>query len=214
MKKLFSLFIAGTLFMSAGFAQDLGKIYYGIKGGYNYVRTTYSAAKTNAVHGGYIGFMMKVPFDGRLHFTPQVDINYRGMKCDTLPKKVLSKVSEVQLRVMPLLQIDFKKPEENKSTMFVQFGPSLGFGLKGNQTKQDAVGTPTDGKLKYGFTEYGQFDANWHVGLGYEAVGGFRLLVDYAYGLSNMINTDDGPKLKYHTISAGVGYWFGKNKSK
>ncbi|MBK8089699.1 MAG: hypothetical protein IPK31_18215 [Chitinophagaceae bacterium] len=87
MKKIFSLFIAGTLFMSAGFAQDLGKIYYGVKGGYNYVRTTYSAAKTNAVHGGYIGFMMKVPFDNRLHFTPQIDINYRGMKCDTLPKK-------------------------------------------------------------------------------------------------------------------------------
>lgn len=214
MKKLFSLFIAGTLFMSVGFAQDLGKIYYGIKGGYNYIRTTYSAAKTNAVHGGYIGFMMKIPFDNRLHFTPQVDLNYRGMKCDTLPKKVLSKVSEIQLRVMPLLQIDFKKPEENKSTLFVQFGPSLGFGLKGNQTKQDAAGVPTDGKLKYGFAEYGKFDASMHLGFGYEATGGFRLLLDYAYGLSNMNNADDGNKMKYSTISAGIGYWFGKNKSK
>jgi len=214
MKKLFSLFIAGTLFMSAGFAQDLGKIYYGVKGGYNYIRTNYTAAKTNAVHGGYIGFMMKIPFDNRFHFNSQVDLNYLGMKCDTLPKKLLSKVSEVQLRVMPLLQIDFKKPEENKSTLFVQFGPSLGFGLKGNQTKQDAAGVPTDGKLKYGFAEYGKFDASMHLGFGYEATGGFRLLVDYAYGLSNMNNADDGNKLKYSTISAGIGYWFGKNKSK
>jgi hypothetical protein len=214
MKKLFSLFIAGALFMSAGFAQDLGKIYYGVKGGYNYVLSAYSASETNAVHGGYIGFMMKVPFDNRLHFTPQIDLNYRGMKADSLPKKQWSKVTEFQVRLMPLLQIDFKHPDKKANTMFVQFGPSLGFGMKGDQTKQDEAGVPTDGKLKYGFSDYGMFDASWHAGIGYESTGGFRLLFDYAYGLSNMINTDFGPKLKYHTISAGVGYWFGKSKSK
>ena len=212
MKKLFSLLIVSILFISVGLTQDLGKIYYGVKGGYNYVLSMYSAAKTNAVHGGYAGFMMKVPFDNRLHFTPQIDINYRGMKTDTLPKSQWSKVTEFQVRIMPLLQIDFKRPKEKTNTMFVQFGPSLGFGMIGNQTKEDNAGTPTSGKLKYGFSDYGMFDASWHAGIGYETTGGLRLLVDYAYGLSNMINTDGGPKLKYHAFSAGIGYWFGKNK--
>jgi hypothetical protein len=213
MKQLFALLLACTLMMSAAFTQDLGKIYYGVKGGYNYVLTTYSAAKTNTVHGGYIGFMMKVPFDNHLHFTPQIDLNYRGMKSDTLPKKEFSKVTELQVRVMPLVQIDFKHPDQKANTMFVQFGPSLGFGITGNQTKQNVAGTPADAKLKYGFNEYGMFDASWHTGFGYETTGGFRLLVDYAYGLSNMINTEFGPKLKYHTVSAGIGYWFGRNKA-
>lgn len=214
MKKKLSLLIACTLLMSVGFAQDLGKIYYGVKAGYNYVLSAYSASKTNAVHGGYAGFMMKVPFDNRLHFAPQIDLSYRGMKADSLPKKEWSKVTELQVRLMSLLQIDFKHPDKKANTMFAQFGPSLGFGMKGKQVKQDEAGVPASGKLKYGFSDYGMFDASWHAGIGYESTGGFRLLVDYAYGLSNMINTDDGPKLKYHTISAGVGYWFGKNKSK
>ncbi len=212
MKKLLSVLIACTLFASFGFSQDLGKIYSGIKGGYNYVLSNYSASKTSAVHGGYAGFMMKIPFENRLHFTPQIDINYRGMKADSLPKKELSKVTEFQVRVMPLLQIDFKHPDENANTMFVQFGPSLGFGIMGNQTKQDAAGTPVNAKLKYSFQAYGQFDASWHAGIGYETTGGLRLLADYSYGISNMINTDFGPVLKYHTISAGIGYWFGKKK--
>lgn len=198
--------------ISAVSAQDLGKIYYGFKGGYNYVRTMYSASPTTAVHGGYLGFMMKVPFDNRLHFTPQIDFNYRGMKASTEPPAVWSKVSEMQLRVMPLLQIDFQLPEKHSNTCFVQFGPSLGFGLMGRQTKQDNAGTPTDAKLKYGFSDYGMFDASWHAGFGFETTGGLRLLVDYAYGLSNMINTDDGPRLKYHAFSAGIGYWLGKQK--
>ncbi|MBY0478206.1 MAG: PorT family protein [Chitinophagaceae bacterium] len=214
MKKFISLLLVIVLFMSVSYAQGIGKIYYGVKGGYNYVLSAYTASKTNAVHGGYAGFMMKIPFENRLHFNPQIDINYRGMQADSLPKSQFSKVTEFQVRVMPLVQIDFKHPDENANTFFVQFGPSIGFGLTGDQTKQDAAGVPTSAKLKYGFQAYGKYDANWHAGLGYETNGGLRLLVDYAYGLSNMINTEFGPVLKYHTISAGVGYWFGKKKTK
>lgn len=210
MKKLFLLLFATTLFVTSVSAQDLGKIYYGVKGGYNFILSSYSVGKTKPMHGGYIGVMMKIPFDNRLHFSPQIDLSYRGMQTDSLTKNQLSKVTELQLRVFPLMQFDFKRPEENANTMFVQFGPSIGFGMIGNQTKQDNTGRPVDTKLKYGFEYYGQFDASWHAGLGYETTSGLRLLLDYAYGLSNMINTDEGPRLKYHTISAGIGYWFGK----
>ena len=214
MKNLLLVFVVFTFSVSYSFSQGIGKIYYGVKAGYNLVFSNFSASETKAVHGGYIGAMMKIPFENRVHFSPQIDINYRGMQTDSLPKNTFSKVKEFQVRVLPLIQIDFKHPDEKANTAFVQFGPSLGFGITGDQTKQDAAGVPTSGKLKYGFQAYGQFDANWHLGIGYETTGGLRLLVDYAYGLSNMINTEFGPLLKYQTVSAGVGYWFGKKNNK
>lgn len=214
MKNLLLVLVVCTISVSYSYSQSIGKIHYGVKAGYNYVFSNFSASETKAVHGGYIGAMMKIPFENRLHFSPQIDINYRGMQTDSLPKNTYSKVKEFQVRVLPLVQIDFKHPDEKANTMFVQFGPSVGFGITGDQTKQDAAGVPANTKLKYGFQAYGQFDASWHLGIGYETTGGLRLLVDYGYGLSNMINTEFGPNLKYQTVSAGIGYWFGKKKEK
>ncbi len=212
MKSFFLLFTACILFAATTSSQTLGKIYYGMKGGYNYSLASYTAAETTGSHGGYAGIMMKIPFDNRLFFAPQIDFNYRGMKAKTLPANELSKVTELQIRVMPVVQIDFKHPDKNENTLFIMLGPSLGFGVAGNQIKQDQNGTPVEGKLKYGFQDYGQYDASWHTGLGYETSNGLRVLVEYALGLSNMMNRDGGPSIRFHTISAGVGYWFGKKK--
>lgn len=212
MKKFFLLITAVTLFSTLCYAQDLGKVYFGIKGGYNYEMAGYSAAKTTPTHGGYAGIMLKVPFENRLHFVPQIDVNYRSMSARSLPPKTFSEISEWQCRVMPLLQIDFKKPDAHKNTCFVHFGPSLGFGITGQQTKQDENGVAATGKLKYGFMDYGQFDASAQFGFGYETAGGFRVLLDYTYGLSSMINTDDAPLLKFNAVNFSIGYWFRKNK--
>ncbi len=212
MKKFFLLLSAVIFFVSFSHAQDLGKIYFGLKAGYNFQIANYSASETNPTHSGYAGVMLKVPFENRLHFVPQIDFNYRSMDAKSLPLKTYSKISEWQCRVLPLVQIDFKKPEEKKNTAFVQFGPSIGFGITGKQTMQDNNGVPATGKLKYGFMEYGQFDASAHLGLGYETTKGFRMLIEYTYGLSSMINTDNAPLLKYQAFSAGIGYWFGKKK--
>ncbi len=210
-----SLLLTATicLFLTATtFAQTLGKIEYGIKGGYSYVFSDFSAAKTNGFSGGYAGVMMKIPFDNRLFFTPQIDFNYRGMQTNALPLNTYSKLNEVQFRLMPVVQIDLKHPSQNENTLFIMTGPSLGFGLIGKQTKQDGAGVPTNAKLRYGYQHYGMYDASWHAGLGYETTSGLRILIDYTYGLGNMINTDEGPSLRYHTVSAGIGYWFGRKK--
>ncbi len=211
--KSFLLTAAICLFVSASsFSQSLGKIEYGIKGGYSHVFSKFSAAETKGVSGGYAGVMMKIPFDNRLFFNPQIDFNYRGMQSNALPAGTYSKLNEIQFRLMPVVQIDFKHPSQNENTMFIMTGPSLGFGLIGKQTKQDGAAVPTNAKLKYGYQHYGQYDASWHAGLGYETTSGLRILVDYTYGFGNMINTDDAPSLRYHTFSAGIGYWFGRKK--
>ncbi len=204
--------------LSAAFihAQDLGKVLFGLKAGYNYSASSFitnKTLKTKPVHGGYFGAMLKVPFDNRLFFAPQVDVSYRGMLTDSLQKEQFSKITEANVRVMPLVQIEFTDPSKQANTFFLELGPSLGFGFWGKQTKQDVAGAPVNRSLKYGFADYGAFDANWHTALGYETTGGLRLKLEYVHGLTNMINTEKGPTLKYRNISAGIGYWFGKKKA-
>lgn len=202
-----AIFIALTVLQ----AQDFTKIRLGAKAGYNYSMSNFVTNKqlrTKAVSGGYIGAMLKIPFDGRLFFAPQIDFNYRGMQTDSLQPNQFSSIKELQVRVMPLLQIDFKHPDQKLNTLFVQFGPSLGFGINGKQEKQGGSTTPVKTKLKYGYQAYGMYDASWHTGFGYETTKGFRVLVEYAHGLSNMINTENGATLKYRVVSAGIGYWF------
>jgi hypothetical protein len=213
MKQLFTVFFCTVIFSSASKAQDLTNILFGIKAGYNlnlssFITTT--KVPSNPVHGGYAGVMMKIPFDNRLSFTPHVDFNYRGAETDSIHPSNYSSVKEFQMRIMPLLQIDFKHPDEKANTLFVHFGPSVEFGLKGKQVIQDASNNKQNGDLRYGYQRYGRYDASWHTGIGYETTGGFRLLLDYAHGLGNMINTEGGGTIKYRTVSLGVGYWLGR----
>lgn len=213
MKKLIALttLLLCTCILSN--AQDMGHVLLGIKGGYNYSLSTYTTNKklpVKAVHGGYAGIMLKIPFENRLFFAPQIDVSYRGMQTDSLQKDVYSSIKEFHLRVQPLLQLNFKHPETKSNTLFVQFGPSIGFGMTGRQIKQDNANTPVSAPLRYGFKYYGRYDANWHTGIGYETTKGLRFLLEYAHGLGDMINTDNGPSLKYRNISIGIGYWLGK----
>lgn len=212
--KLLTLTALLFFFCSEIQSQELGKIKPGIKAGYNYTFSNYVAntsLPTKPFHGGYAGLLLKVPFENRLFFVPQVDVSYRGMSTDSLRANLYSKISEFHFRVMPLFQIDFKHPDKKENTLFVQFGPSIGFGITGKQEKQDGNNRTVKSNLKYGFQAYGRYDAHWHTGIGYETKNGFRLLGEFALGLGNMINTEDGPDLKYNTISLGIAYLFVRN---
>lgn len=213
MKKVFTVCICTLLLLSVANAQDLTDIKFGLKGGYLLNFSSFITNKklpVNPVHGGFAGVMMKIPFDNRLSFTPHVDFCYRGTQTDSLQPNQFSSVKEFQMRIMPLLQIDFKHPDEKANSLFVHFGPSVEFGISGKQVKQDAANTKLNENLKYGYQRYGRYDASWRTGIGYETTNGLRLLLEYAHGLGNMINTEGGGTIKYRAISLGIGYWLGK----
>jgi hypothetical protein len=213
MKK--TILIAFLIYFSNHYliAQDLGPVRWGIKAGFNFTTSSYKSEQTistNPFYGGYAGIMMKIPFDNHLHFAPQLDFNYRGLNTRDLNPNRFSKINEVQVRIAPLLQFYLKHPSEKVNSFFIQAGPSIGIGLGGNQTAQNNNNIPLNRKLKYGYQAYGKYDAAWHTGLGYDGKAGFRLLLEYVHGLSNMINTENGPTLKYRTISLGIGYLINK----
>jgi hypothetical protein len=207
MKQLQLLLLLFLLLQLPTRAQDQGFTHMGFRAGYNYGFSSYKAPDKlpgKPVHGGYAGVQLKIPFDNHLFFAPQMDVNYRGMTLKQPAANEYSKITEFQLRLAPLLQVDFGTPDKN--TYFLQFGPSIGFGIKGKQTRQDGNNNPLQKNLTYGYQAYGRYDASAHLGLGYETAAGFRLLAEYVHGISNMINTEFGPNLKYSSISLGIGF--------
>lgn len=189
------------------FAQDAERVIWALRLGYSANQAVFKIPQTQAtqrVDGGYFGLQLKIPFDNRLYFKPLVDLHYRGMKLQTAIPNEFSSITEAQIRVAPLLHLQLTGKKNKPGALFIQAGPSFGFGVWGRQTRQNNNNTPETQKLKYGFQAYGRYDFTLHAGLGIETRGGFQLHVDYNHGLSNMINTEFGPVLKYRYLSAGI----------
>ena len=193
-------------------AQDLGKIEKGFTMALQADGSIYKKEvdyPTKYQYGAHAGLMMKIPFDYHVFFVPQADVNFRKFQQKQPVSGEYFYIEEWQMRVAPMLEIDFNKPGSN--TYFLQFGPSIGFGLKG---KQSVVNNNQEEKrsLKYGYQAYGRYDASAHVLFGYETKSGFRIAAEYIYGLGNMINTEFGARMKYRTAALEFGYVLGRKK--
>lgn len=191
-------------------AQDLGKIEKGITFALQTDGSIYqkdSSYPTRFQFGGHAGFMMKIPFDYHVFFVPQADLNFRKFQQKKPVSGEYYSIQEWQIRVAPMLEIDFNKPGSN--TLFFQFGPSIGYGLKGKQTRYNNT-QEEKRSLKYGFQSYGRYDASAHAIIGYEKASGLRIAAEYVHGLGNMINTEMGARMKYRTIAIEVGYVLGR----
>ena len=214
MRKKYWLAIITIFNLQFSDAQDLGPIRKGIHiaiqtDGSFYQTTETQPTKWNV--GGHAGFFLKIPFDNRVFFVPQAELNYRRFQQKQKSSGELFLINEGQLRLSPTLQIDLK--QNGNTTIYFQFGPSIGFGLAGQQTTITNTGAEEKGKLRYGFQAYGRYDASAHAIIGLEKVRGFRFAAEYVYGLGNMINTELGPRLKYRTIALKVGYLLPRRKS-
>lgn len=197
------------------YAQDFGKVEKGISiaiqtDGSMYEKTVSYPTKMQL--GGHAGFMLKIPFDYHVFFVPQADLNFRQFQQKQRIQNEYYSISEWQIRIAPMLEIDFSKPEKN--TFFLQFGPSIGYGLKGKQTTINNSGNEESQKLKYGFQAYGKYDISAHAIFGYEMTSGLRIAAEYVYGLGNMINTEFGARMKYRTIAIECGYILGRKSKK
>ena len=215
-KMLFIKRFQATIFLCFLFnflhAQDLGKIEKGLNIALQTDGSIYqkdSSYPTRFQFGGHAGFMYKIPFDNHVFFVPQADLNFRQFQQKRPVSGEYYSISEWQIRVAPMLQIDLKEPGSN--TLFFQFGPSIGFGLKGKETRYNNT-QEEKRSLKYGYQSYGRYDASAHAIIGYEKTSGLRVSAEYIHGLGNMINTEMGARMKYRTFAIEVGYILGRKK--
>jgi hypothetical protein len=210
--KIFHVTIILCFLLNFAHAQDLGKIEKGISFAIQADGSIYqkeSSYPTKFQIGGHAGFMLKIPFDYHVFFVPQADLNFRKFQQKKPVSGEYYSIEEWQLRVAPMLQIDLNKPQSN--TLFFQFGPSIGFGLKGNQVRYNNS-QEEKRSLKYGYQYYGRYDASAHAIIGYEKSSGLRISAEYVHGLGNMINTEMGARMKYRTVAIEVGYILGRKK--
>lgn len=205
--RILFLIACSTLFLKT-IAQDSERVIWALRLGYSANQAVFKIPQSQAtqrVDGGYFGLQLKIPFDNRLYFNPFIDLHYRGMEVQTPVANEFSSITEAQIRVATLLHLQLTGQKNKPGGLFIQAGPSFGFGVWGRQTRQNNSNTSVTQKLKYGFQAYGRYDFTLHAGLGIETRGGFQLHVNYNHGLSNMINTEFGPILKYRYLSAGIG---------
>jgi len=84
--------------------------------------------------------------------------------------------------------------------------PSL---LLSAKTKTSGTGGEDSQKIT---NNYKTLDLAGSVGVGYQFTSGFRLLLGYDHGLTDISNTPNAPKTHNRTLKFGIGYSFGGEK--
>lgn len=172
---------------------------------------------TDTKYGFHLGGVFKVPFEGRLYFTPsafysmkgyKVAFNQRAYPPDTLANDNNTTIHTFELAA--LLQIDFGKKENH---LFVRFGPSLDFQLKGKEKFNLKNGTLVNRDMPFGFDKYGHYGANLLLQFGYETKNGFSVAALYGHGIGSINNADYGPTIRHRVYGLSFGKYLSRGKS-
>lgn len=162
------------------------------------------------------GFQFKVPFEGRLSFSPSIMYNLRGYKVKfnspAFPpdsSAIDNNTSFHTIELAFLLQHDFKLEPGH---FFIRFGPSLDFALFGNETFNTNTNTTVDKSMKFSFADYGHYLASAILQFGYEAKNGWYGYAHYNYSLINMNNFDNEDRIGNRAFGISIGKYFKRNK--
>jgi hypothetical protein len=212
MKK--TLFFATLLITIQSFSQVKSFVFAGIQG--NNAKYTVMGDRQNTSFkiGGQAGFGMKVPFEGRLSFVPQLFYSNKGYKVDLDKSSPLPDASAVKnstsihcVELAALLQHDFSTDPDH---FFIRIGPSLDFQLFGNEEYTTNTGTVVKRDMPFSFGEYGHYSGNALAHFGYETANGFFVYAQYTYGLASINNFDRGPQIRHRDVGITVGLYLKK----
>jgi hypothetical protein len=164
--------------------------------------------ETSPKLGFNAGAISKIPFEGRLYFTPSVMYNLRGYKVDLSSPSyppdrtaIDNNTSFHTLELAFMLQHDLKNDPDH---FFFRIGPSLDFALFGREKYHTASGEIKH-PMKFGFGEYGHYLASAIFQFGYEKKSGLFGYAYYNYSLTSMNNADFGPKIGNRAAGITIG---------
>lgn len=184
---------------------------WAIKAGYNYTsgRVVYGGIKqpVNGKSGFGVAGMVKIPFDGVLHFSPYVGYNMAGFV--VTPNSGSNKKEDFTIHyftITPALSADIPIGE---NTFVISGGPYLGLTKFGRIKTTDASNNTTNEKITFGYGGYGMFDLGLTAGIGYHFNKMF-VEANYTPGLTSINNNEelDGKNLRNRTFSLNIGYYF------
>ena len=207
MKLLFSVFL---LFLTYSVNSQ---VKYGVFAGPQLTGVRYTIddrkQESSLKVGVNLGFQMKVPFEGRLSFSPAIMYNLRGYKVKfdgiSYPpdsSAIDNNTSFHTIELAFLLQHDFKL---DPGHLFFRIGPSLDFALFGNEKYNTNTNTTVDQPMKFSFSDYGHYLASAIFQFGYEAKNGLYFYAHYNYSLTTMNNADYGPGIGNRAAGITIG---------
>jgi hypothetical protein len=206
MKKAAGLWITFFILNNA-----VAQVKIAAKGGWNYASAAavYAGVKQPAsyVSGYGIGVLLKVPFEGVLHFSPSVMLNKRGFIVE--PIKAANKKEQYSITyidIIPSLSVDF--PVKTNSFV-ISLGPDFGFTNFGKIKATDSTNKSYSQKLKFGFTDYGWLDMGLTASIGYHTKKVF-VEAGYLLGLVSINNNEetDLRSIRNRMFSLNIGYYF------
>ena len=211
------LFSALTLFLTFSVS---GQVEYGVFAGPQITDVRYvindKKQESSLKIGANLGFQMKVPFEGRLSFSPAIMYNLRGydVKFDSpvFPpdsSAVDNNTSFHTIELAFLLQHDFNIEPGH---LFFRIGPSLDFALFGNEKFNTNMNTTVDRPMKFDFANYGHYLVSAIFQFGYEVKSGLYFYGYYNYSLTTMNNADGGPRIGNRAAGLTIGKYLKKKR--
>ena len=159
--------------------------------------------------GGFnAGMLAKIYFDDKVAFVPGLIYNTRGFKVSTLPGDTLKSYRLHYIDIPLFIQVDLS--HNRGKGLYLKFGPAIGVGLSGKEVYTGKYGEEVRNKAILSLTgkSFGIFDASLNALAGYTIQQKFFIEAGFAYGIGNINNDPDGPKIKSRVGSLSVGYFF------
>ncbi|RYY88383.1 MAG: PorT family protein [Chitinophagaceae bacterium] len=209
---LFSL-LAGLLAHSAS-AQ---KTDFGFLAGPQYTNSTYSLRgqqqPTKGKPGGHIGAIARIPFEGRLFFTPSFYYTLKGFSVvlsDTSSNPGIDAVAnDLRIHAMelsPLFTIYIGRATDHGP--YVQFGPSLDMNFAGREHITLKNGNTVDRSMSFSGQGYSRLTPSVVFRIGAQTPKGFFVNAHILQGIGSLNNNDYGPSIRHRVFGLSVGKFF------
>lgn len=196
--KLVFLLLLGLL------VQNVNAQKFGIKGGLNLASMSFSedmGTSVKSMLGFHIGPVAEIEIQESLFFNTGVLYSMKGAKMDYGSEDASTILNYLEIP----LNVAYKFSVGDKSDLFVQAGPYVGYALSGKSKFGDESSS-------IDFKEDGikRIDFGLGVGLGI-ALGPIVPSISYQLGLSNLNDdSEDNMTVKNKVLQISVAYMFGK----
>ncbi len=183
-----------------------------IRGGYNYssARAMYLDTKrpTDPKSGFNIGIGLKSFFDYNIYFTPQLNYSMKGYSVSYgADSSVAASNTTLHMVEFPILLQTYLNPN-SENRFFLQYGPTVSLIVAGKERATFQNGTFEDRNLKFGSTGYGRWEVSLMGAIGIEMKNVYVASIGFNAGMTKIVNSDFGAKIKTSVISVNFGYYF------
>ncbi|RYY95348.1 MAG: PorT family protein [Chitinophagaceae bacterium] len=206
--------LCATLFSLAASAQ---KTEFGFLAGPQYTTASYSLhgkeQVTKGKFGGHVGAIVKIPFEGRLFFTPSLYYSLKGFSValtDTSSNPGIDAVTnDIRLHtaeLSPLFTVYVGRHTDRGP--YVQFGPSIDMNLAGTEHITLNDGREVKRSMKFEGDSYSRFTPSLVFRFGVETSKGLFFNAHILQGVGSLNNNDLGPSIRQRVIGVSVGKIF------